>query len=822
MAVAEQRSFELARDQLREIAEASAGTVQIVGEEALSIGYSQFDISIRFDGLERVVDGLPVRARELFRIYVPPTFPYTYPCVKTPHRRFAGYPHVQWIRDLCLYQSEADWIPEHGMYGFIARLDSWVRDAARDNLDPDDAPLHPPVAYPTVARLVVPRADTPLVGTSAWIGFAELCRRSNRTEIVGWKSFSETPPELFAPAILLHEPFPFEYPKKVSSLLNELKSHGIDYAPFVLLLALLANRTPARMPLKVVLGTPMRRVEAGGRALQHLAVWEISNDDADQLREMQVAIEGDDADVRDVAISKVVEWSLEAGVGWCYVREMRPEVTIRRDQTSPMAWFRGKRIAIWGCGGIGTHVAEAVVRAGARRVELVDNKTVAPGLLVRQGFEDSDIGQMKATALASRLERIEPTLETEAFGVDLINRLSEADPLPEVDLVIDCTASSAVRMRLEQTLCGEFTRVPIASMSVSHDASSAMATLSTTGHSGGPLDLIRYLKLEACRRSSLSKLRDVFWPASPRSERFQPEPGCSEPTFVGSYADLAGLSNRMLNAVAAELTKPHGKHTGFGWIFEEQGPMHAFSWPADHTLQDAGRGYQVRVSPNAVREMQAWARRSARIVGPTIETGGLVFGELNEPAGVLWVTEVDGPPPDSSAAEDHFTCGIEGTEASAKAKAQRFLGSVVCVGSWHTHPTSWARPSPVDVGAVSQLLAAPTSKRVTVVLLILSGSPDNPVLGAHAYRRRLRRRDVVCVDLETAATTRIGRKTDPRREIGLALSGGGSRAIAFHLGCLRALDDLGLRDSLQVISSVSGGVRHLGDVRLHERLVLGV
>ena len=41
--------------------------------------------------------------------------------------------------------------------------------------------------------------------------------------------------------------------------------------------------------------------------------------------------------------------------------------------------------------------------------------------------------------------------------------------------------------------------------------------------------------------------------------------------------------------------------------------------------------------------------------------------------------------------------------------------------------------------------------------------------------------------------------------MGLALSGGGSRAIAFHLGCLRALHDLDLLDRLQVISSVSGG-----------------
>lgn len=42
-------------------------------------------------------------------------------------------------------------------------------------------------------------------------------------------------------------------------------------------------------------------------------------------------------------------------------------------------------------------------------------------------------------------------------------------------------------------------------------------------------------------------------------------------------------------------------------------------------------------------------------------------------------------------------------------------------------------------------------------------------------------------------------------KIGLALSGGGARAIAFHLGCLRALNRLGLLRRVAVLSTVSGG-----------------
>ena len=46
---------------------------------------------------------------------------------------------------------------------------------------------------------------------------------------------------------------------------------------------------------------------------------------------------------------------------------------------------------------------------------------------------------------------------------------------------------------------------------------------------------------------------------------------------------------------------------------------------------------------------------------------------------------------------------------------------------------------------------------------------------------------------------------EPSPKIGLALSGGGSRAIAFHLGCLRALHQLEMLDRVTVLSTVSGG-----------------
>lgn len=47
--------------------------------------------------------------------------------------------------------------------------------------------------------------------------------------------------------------------------------------------------------------------------------------------------------------------------------------------------------------------------------------------------------------------------------------------------------------------------------------------------------------------------------------------------------------------------------------------------------------------------------------------------------------------------------------------------------------------------------------------------------------------------------------TEKGEKIGLALSGGGYRAAAYHIGTLRALNKLGILDKVDVISSISGG-----------------
>ena len=138
-------------------------------------GLLKVEIALSLKGVARSTKWHSVAAKgTVFPTGAHPSFLSATPTVVVPHQRWASRPHVQWTRVLCLYQApETEWNPSDGMFGFIERLYTWVKQAAVDQLDPGGAPLHPPVAYVSnfSGPLVIPYVNTPVVENDPWIGF---------------------------------------------------------------------------------------------------------------------------------------------------------------------------------------------------------------------------------------------------------------------------------------------------------------------------------------------------------------------------------------------------------------------------------------------------------------------------------------------------------------------------------------------------------------------------------------------------------------------------------------------------------------------------
>jgi predicted acylesterase/phospholipase RssA len=813
----------LALRQLRSIEAASVGGLEILDstEPASADGYLVVCVSIDCAGIESQIGGVAIRERELFELLIPPGFPFDDPTVRTPHTRWAGTPHVQWQRQLCLYLAPTiEWIPARGMHGFLERLFEWCKRAASGTLDPEGAPLHAPVAYTSRgAPMVIPRANAPTVTGAPWLGSAVLEHPSDwRYDIVGWEPEFDatgdvvTPAPGSAAAVLLAEPMAWEYPETVDGLLSAISDRGVPMGSLVGHLGWVAWQRPQGAPLIVIVGAPGLGT-VGDQLRQHLTAWRIPGADADNLA-LALTRYFDEARFRamgEEAIRAVATWSLTAKAEWCRVAEARREIVERRDSKSPLRSFAGKKVVIWGAGALGGPLAECTVRAGAREVVIYDYAPVQPGVLVRQPYTDADIGFPKATALEQKLSAINPRDCVVDGHIDnvLTESLERGDWHDGADIVIDATASIAVQSKLERVRRLHPQPATIITAVIGHTAEHGVATIAHPEHTGAAVDTLRAAKLLCARSSRMAPYLREFWPDPPRANLFQPEPGCSSPTFRGSAAEVNALAGLLMTNVARELADPSPGETAVACFaalptVTDGAPASArFSLPTALVLPDANDTYEVRVAPAAAADMRAWIASCVRRLGPSSETGGLILGQRDDAVGVIWIDEVTDAPADSIESPDEFVCGTAGVEALIARKRKRTSRSLDFLGIWHTHPGMSPAFSPRDLVGMVELLDASDSPGARGLVVIVGWPHERPTLAAYTFENDELRKDAMRVEVHE--TRELPESADRPRDVGVALSGGGSRAIAFHLGCLRALHDRGVLDRVQVVSGASGG-----------------
>ena len=735
---------EQALAQLRDVASESLGVLEILPDPAEVKG-GLLRVGLSLETRRYVASGgMRLRDRERLVLLVPQEFPFARPSLLFAHSRFRGQPHVQWGRYICLWQASAvEWRPSDGMFGFLARVDDWFTAAGAGRLDPDDAPLHPPVAYSGVSTRVVARADAPMPpDDEVWLGRADMREiRPDRLDLIGWTPLGEWDRDpnrttIDAMAILLSRSLPMEYPTKVGALIDALEEVGVTLGLLLPVLRLVALSTPEGRPALILLGAPMRRKAAGYPLRQHLTAWQLPAGHVSTLRTYAV-------DGGPDQIAAVARWMVTADVAWCSILEDRPEIVRRRDRGTHGEWLRGNRVLLLGCGAIGSCVAELVARAGAASLTLVDNGLVKPGILVRQRYSDADIGLDKATVLKGRIEALGLGGVLSAFRTDLAcdtpPGLGEPD---RYDLIIDATASRPVAHRLEIAMRKLACDCPMLSLDVSGGARHGSVAARMPEFAGGPIRVMRQAKLAAMAADLGHSLVTAFWPLELPAP-FQPEPGCSEPTFVGSAADVehhaAGLLNvGLTRLVTLGRTQASMDLVAGSWerLPGLERSRLGYVLPGWKTVTDRVHGYEALFSAAAMTTIQSEIRRSGRTRSPWVETGGLLFGEIDEAHREIWVDKATGPPPDSELQDERFVCGIQGTAEFAEDIGRASGGSSCFMGIWHTHPVSRARPSDLDMQAMVRLLHLQRLPPRRTAMVIVGFSASQPELAVYMFERR--------------------------------------------------------------------------------------
>ena len=105
------------------------------------------------------------------------------------------------------------------------------------------------------------------------------------------------------------------------------------------------------------------------------------------------------------------------------------------------------KVAVFGVGGVGGHVAEALIRSGIGNIALVDGDKFAESNLNRQLFATTKtLGMSKTAAAKERLLSISPNAEVKAFDMFFTEK-SEFD-FGEYDYVIDAIDTISSKMEI--------------------------------------------------------------------------------------------------------------------------------------------------------------------------------------------------------------------------------------------------------------------------------------------------------------------------------------------------------------------------------------
>lgn len=750
---------ELARRQLTELADASGGAIGLLSERLGEAGRATFTVSLDTSGIPTSGGGIHVRARERFEITVDESFPFVHPSVEVAHRRWAGTPHVQWGAHLCMYAAPTvEWSPADGMRGLISRLNLWLQRAAAGELDPDRQPLHPPIAYASYENgWVVVRPD--LGNLAPWsepgnvrtrLVYAWCAKRGSRIDVLEWLTeetaiqrllagdlcaHDEHGQVLFAaPLVLVSDTLDMEYPGSAEKLATALDERGcprdemlraiVNARRFNKLIGAVLDGDKA-VPAMMLLGTPARRVEPG-RPLTHITAWHL-DDLGTRITSLLVRVDPTEqaelaADVRALAH----DWIGFANVRWMVVHEARPEVSHRRDSGSPTEWLSGKKVLVLGAGALGAPIAEQCVRAGAAQLHIVDKGNVTPGILVRQPYDDVDIGYGKAKILAQRLSRIRRDVSVTHNHADVvITTLADPEPLFAYDLIVDATADIGVRTRLETVRAAVRDQWPTTITALfGHTAQRGVAAIALRGATGSGHDILRRLAIDTATSPppGWEAVAEDLFPDPPRTKLFFPEPGCSAPTFTGSATDVTALASTLFAAALAAVSTPEGPQMAALGCDLTPGitgvrPM-PLAWQDDFVQPDQTGEYEVRLSARALTEIRTEVRRGHRVRGAAVETGGMLLGSVDEATRTVYIDTANGPSPDSLLSAAYFDHGTQGTQEIIASIHKSTAGRIGFVGMWHTHPYGRAWPSPTDEAGMADIVAPDgTGRRATMLIL---------------------------------------------------------------------------------------------------------
>lgn len=166
------------------------------------------------------------------------------------------------------------------------------------------------------------------------------------------------------------------------------------------------------------------------------------------------------------------------------------------------------RIAVFGIGGVGSYAAESLVRAGVKKIDLIDNDTICLTNINRQLFAlHSTIGLDKTCAAKQRLLDINPDAEITCRNLFYCKETENEIDFSEFDYIIDAIDTVSSKILIAQN--AKTANVPLISAMGAGNKLDPTAFEVTDIYKTAVCPLAKVMRMELKKRG-IKKLKVVY------------------------------------------------------------------------------------------------------------------------------------------------------------------------------------------------------------------------------------------------------------------------------------------------------------------------
>nr|WP_315155651.1 ThiF family adenylyltransferase [uncultured Flavobacterium sp.] len=345
------------------------------------------------------------------------------------------------------------------------------------------------------------------------------------------------------------------------------------------------------------------------------------------------------------------------------------------------------RIAVFGCGAIGSKIVMHLARCGQTNLTLIDPDRISPHNLVRHALFGDSEGENKADALAEKIKKIYPfeqqkVISGPSFKEGLIDK---KETFEKYGWVLDFTASEAFFNKL--AMVESLYECNVVSASISDFGN--LGIMYKEGEFRNPRidDLQVYLySLSEDDEDTQNWLSNEKSASSSNNLHIQVGVGCNSETTVLSDDKISSHASYFSGALKKEMTTPSKK----GKVY-----LNRIVENEDYKIETQVLNVNPFITFQAIND-QRWSIRFKDGIMEQLrhefsnagrnETGGVFVGVCNYKTKTIHVTASITAPTDSKANSTIFIRGHSGLAKNISEIEHKSSGQIGYIGEWHTHP----------------------------------------------------------------------------------------------------------------------------------------